>query len=353
MLIKNFRGEDFINREKEIDFFLNYFQTNPKRVLWVYGPKSTGKTTLIEYVLENNLDSKKYNIKYLNFRRTLISTLDNFIESFIEEKDEEDDKQTELNRKYNLFGLFKLEAKTIKKIKENRKNLFNYLLEEFSKEKRKNIFIIDEIQTLQDIYLNGDKQLLSEFLNFCVALTKETHLSHVVILTSNTIFLNEVYNNAKMKVTSDFKLIEHLPYPEIKTWLMAESLGFGPKEVELIYDYLGGSVAHIKKLIDFRSEYNSLNEQLEEMAEIAKSEIEFSFKELRKKDKENLIDPFKDIAKDILKNGYSKRSTKEHDETVEFFCEKEILFYDPVKNITTANSRIYIKALEKIIQEIT
>jgi len=207
-VIKQFRGEEFVDREKEINFFLGYFKTNPKRVMWVYGPKSTGKTTLIEYILEKRLDPKAYNIKYLNFRRTLISSFDNFVESFIEEKDI-DESQTELNRNYNLFGLFKLEAKTLKNIKENRKNLFNYLIEELSKEKRKNIFIVDEIQSLQDIYMNGNKKLLNEFLNFCVALTKETHLSHVLILTSNTIFLNLIYNNAKMKATSDFKFIDH------------------------------------------------------------------------------------------------------------------------------------------------
>ncbi len=47
--------------------------------------------------------------------------------------------------------------------------------------------VIDEIQSLEDVYGNGEKELLKEFLNFCVALTKETHLSHVIMLSSNTI----------------------------------------------------------------------------------------------------------------------------------------------------------------------
>lgn len=74
------------------------------------------------------------------------------------------------------------------------------------------------------------------------------------------------------------------------------------------------------------SEYNSLKEQLEEKAEIAKNEIKFSFRELRKKDKECLMDPFKEIAKDILKYGYSKKATKEHDESIEFFVKKRYCF---------------------------
>ena len=265
--------------------------------MWVYGPKSAGKTTLIEYILEKKLESEKFNIKYLNFRRTLIGSFDNFIESFIEEKDE-DEEQTELSRNYNLFGLFKLEAKTLKKIKENRKNIFNYLMESFQKEQRKNIFIIDEIQTLQDIYINGDKKLLNEFLNFCIALTKETHLSHVLILTSNTLFLNRIYSNAKMKTTSDFKLIDHLPYNEIEFWL-TNILGFSKTDTEQIYDYLGGNVAHIKKLIDFKDEYDSLQKQLDEMAEIATNEIIFE-KNRNLTNREFKL--FLEIAKTIIKN---------------------------------------------------
>ncbi|MDQ7033031.1 MAG: ATP-binding protein [Desulfonauticus sp.] len=348
MLIKEFRGVDFVNREKEIQFFLNYFKQKPERVMWVYGPKSTGKTTLIEYIIENYLlEDKHYNIKYINFRRVLISSFDNFIDSILEEQD--DEIQTELNRNYNFFGLFRLEAKTLKKIKENKKNLFNYLLEEFRKEKGKNIFIIDEIQSLQDIYINGNKKLLSEFLNFCVALTKETHLSHVLILTSNTIFLNEIYNNAKMKVTSDFELIDHLTYEDIKEWLISRNLGFSLEDIDLIYDYLGGSVAHIKKLIDYRFRYNSLKDQLEEMLKIAENEILFTFREARKLDKDYLIDGLKNIIKDIIKQGYSDRDSKKDEEAIDFFCEKEILFFDPVKNITIANNRIYEKAFERIL----
>ena len=345
MTIKSFRGDDFINRDEEIKFFLNYFKTNPKRVLWVYGPKSTGKTTLIEYILENELNNKEYNIKYINFRGLLIGNFDNFIDSFLEEKD--DETQTELNRNYNLFGLFKLEAKTLKKIKENKKNLFNYLIEEFQKEKRKNIFVIDEIQSLQDIYINGDKRLLSEFLNFCIRLTKETHLSHIVILTSNTIFLNEIYNNAKMKVTSSFKLINHLSYKEIETWLTT-NYQFSIINSQLIYEYFGGSVAHIKKLIDEYEEYNSLEEYLKEMVEIAKNEIKLFFEQqkISKEEREKFLFVAKKIVED---EKFINGDYEGYLEVVSKFAEVEILFFDPLKNITTANSKIYIKAFEQLV----
>jgi len=351
MAIKKFRGVDFINREKECEFFLNYFKNKPERVMWVYGPKSTGKTTLIEYILENELNSKEYWIKYLNLRGQMVSTYENFIYSFFDELDEDEDIQTELNRNYDI-KIFKLEAKTIKKIKEHKKNLFVELINELQKIKKKKILIIDEIQTLQYIYMNGGKLLLNEFLNFCVRLTKETHLSHVLILTSNTIFLTQIYNNAKMKGTSDFKLIDHLPYGEIEAWLISKDLGFRVEDVKLIYDYLGGSVALIKKLIDFRKEYNSLKEQLEEMAEIAKNEIIFEKnRDLTNKE----FEIFLQLAKIIVKNGSfifdenDEEKRKDLKKIIHRFCDVEILFFDPIKNRVTANSRIYVKAFERIL----
>ena len=76
---KLFRNYPFIDREEEIKFLKEFFEDKPSRILFLYGPKSTGKTTLIEYVIENELfedfklfKSQKYNVKYINFRRKLI-----------------------------------------------------------------------------------------------------------------------------------------------------------------------------------------------------------------------------------------------------------------------------------------
>lgn len=72
----------------------------------LYGPKSCGKTTLIEYVMENELfeyfklfKSTKYNVKYINFRGKAISNYESFINSFVmnEFKDKKD-----INISFNL-----------------------------------------------------------------------------------------------------------------------------------------------------------------------------------------------------------------------------------------------------------
>ena len=63
------------------------------------------------------------------------------------------------------------------------------------------------------------------------------------------------------------------------------------------------------------------------------------------------IDKFNFVAKQILKDGYFDNTKhKGYLELVSRFTETEILFYDPVKNRTTANSQVYVKALAKIIE---
>ena len=84
-----FRGVRFIDREGDIKFLLKWFHTIPNLILWLYGPKSSGKTTLIEYVIEEELlgDSKalsssglmsNFGVHYMNLRRYLISNYANF-----------------------------------------------------------------------------------------------------------------------------------------------------------------------------------------------------------------------------------------------------------------------------------
>jgi len=55
-----------------------------------------------------------------------------------------------------------------------------------------------------------------------------------------------------------------------------------------------------------------------------------------------------------MDNGYynlDKTNEEELEEaypTIEVFCEKEILFFDPQTGLITPNSRIYLKAMENL-----
>jgi len=357
---KLFRNYPFIDREDEIKFFKDYFEKDPDRILFVYGPKSTGKTTLIEYVINELIDDKKffksskYNIKYLNFRRKLIANYNTFLDSIIRKRDEE--VEAELSYELNL-GVFRLSPKLYSKAKEKEEDIFDLLIDEFKKSNKKNIFIIDEIQVLEDIYINGNRELLKEFLNFCVSLTKETHLSYVVILTKNTIFLNRIYNDSKLKETSEFKLISH-PKENIAVKLLKD-LGYDNEKIKLILEYYGTiftRLINIYQKVKPKEDIKRLKDYLEEEKLDAYMQINDLFVRNKKYNlPDNVDEIFREIAKDIVKKG--KYILKEKDlntqkrvyPVIEVFCEKEILFFDPKTGIITPNSRIYLKALECFI----
>ena len=54
----------FINRSKELQYLYEWVSEDPDRILFVYGPKSSGKTTLMNKFIENHLTNKYFNIKH-------------------------------------------------------------------------------------------------------------------------------------------------------------------------------------------------------------------------------------------------------------------------------------------------
>jgi AAA+ ATPase superfamily predicted ATPase len=348
----------FIDREEEIEFFVDWFREAPQRILFVYGPKSSGKTTVIEYVVEKRLLTEKewwvkgkYWVKYLNLRRKIITSYNSFLEALI--VPEEIYKETvETNVKLSL-GLISIDSRKIADIYERKRNLFDVLTDEIAKEQDKGktaILIIDELQKLRDIYINGERELLKEFLNFCVSLTKETHLCHVVILTSNTVFIEKLYNDAKMKKTSLFYKIAHLSKEKIEEWLKLE--GFNEKDAEIIWDYLGGCIADILRVFSIRKNgKKDLKEFLEEQKWLAYTDIDEYLAEFSEKETEFLLK----VAKEIVEKGYFSISGLKIDKRklLQKWAEKEILFYDPLELKVTGNSRIYEKGMELLLERYT
>jgi AAA+ ATPase superfamily predicted ATPase len=211
------------------------------------------------------------------------------------------------------------------------------------------ILIIDEIQKLRDVYIengNGERELLKEFLNFCIRLTKETHFCHVVIVTSNTVFIERLYNDAEMKKTSVFYKVGHLGKEEIEEWLKEE--GFSKGEIEFVWDYLGGCIADTLRVIEIRKAGKDLKEHLEREKWLAYTEIDEFLSEFKNEE----VEYFKEVAREIVKKGYYsiEGMKKNKREFLQKWAEKEILFYDPLELKVTGNSRIYEKGLELLLE---
>ena len=225
----------FYDREKDVEYFKKYFLLEPNSILFVYGPKSSGKSTVIRRVIKE-MENSDVIFFYYNLREYATPTKEEFLEIFFEKSKSSVVKNTYiLDLKVFKFGMEKTKDLTnirlndvFKEIKES----INYVV----KEGKRPVLIIDELQKLRNIYFNGGKNLLNELLNFFVSLTKMEHLCHVVCLTSDTLFIEEIYQNSTLKNTSEYYLIDWLDNEAVKNILKEE--GFDSKEIEFASKYV-------------------------------------------------------------------------------------------------------------------
>ncbi|KPA11121.1 ATPase, partial [Candidatus Magnetomorum sp. HK-1] len=138
----------FINREKELTHLNHWINSEPGDILFIYGPKSSGKTTLLIKFIETYLHKQTFNIKLFNLRKILITNYLDFIQAFFETDYSKSTKDVKKKREYNL-KLFKL-SKEVKRSLEN-KTLDPFIVMEkelikLSNKGKRPVIIIDELQ---------------------------------------------------------------------------------------------------------------------------------------------------------------------------------------------------------------
>lgn len=248
----------FINREQELNFLRNFIQDIPNRLLFIFGPKSSGKTTLLFKFIEEIEKNPKYDLMFFNLRKMLIVNYSEFIRVFFSATD--DSPAGESKRKYEYdLKVFKLSYESIEKIEKKEYDPFIVMAKELQKIKMKGkvpIIIIDELQALSDIYFNGQRELLNELFNFFVAMTKESHLCHVIISSSDGYFIERIYSDSKLHKTSSFFEVDYLEKEDIFYWLnnLEKESGIRDyilteKQIEIAWHYFGGSVWEISELL--------------------------------------------------------------------------------------------------------
>ncbi len=208
----------FINREREMAFLESWISAKPESILFLYGPKSSGKTTLLYRFIDTHLNSKHYDIKHFNLREMLLVNYQSFLQAFFERKISEQVKEL---RQY-ARNVFKMSVETIKGLEKRELDPFVVMKRELVKLVKKGkrpVIIIDELQALDDIYFNGQRELLKELFNFFVAMTKESHLCHIIIASSDGYFIDRIYTDSKLKKTSELMAIDYLEQDAVMDWL--------------------------------------------------------------------------------------------------------------------------------------
>jgi hypothetical protein len=270
----------FINRDSELSFLLNWISRQPESILFLFGPKSSGKTTLINKFIEKKINYNYYDIKYLNLRKIFIANYKNFLHAFFAVDNSNTKKNLKKKKEYNL-KVFKLTTEVLTALEKKIIDPFVVMekeLENLANKQIMPIIIIDELQVLEGIYMNGQKELIKELFNFFVAMTKESHLCHIIISSSDGFFIDRVYNDSKLTKTSEFLEIDYLSQKDVEYWLShlekeskIENLSLSKNQINMIWNYFGGSVWEINNflsvLMDNAVENIVTNQSIQEEAE--------------------------------------------------------------------------------------
>ena len=326
----------FINREKEMTELRNYLESKPNSILFLYGPKSSGKTTLMYRLFEQIKTEKKYEINFLNLRKIFLTSYDDFIDAFFKSSNSGNGLKTGTRRQYSLFGLFKLDAFTEKMLKKRQEDPFLVMEREFQRLLKKGIqpvIIIDEFHKLDGLYLpDKQKRLMVELMNFFVAMTKESHLCHVIIASSDAFFIEQVYVDSKLRKTSKFMKLDYLEKKDVFAWLRnvqkhnkVQEYTLDEKQIEIIWNIVGGSAWEIHSILEDLFQYP---------LDIIVSKI--------KREKAAMIADwtFNDEARTSLLRHFNKQSVRKLAELAGTSkdllgqaVKENILYYDPVNGI--------------------
>ena len=251
----------FINRNREMAELSSYLESRPNAILFLHGPKSSGKTTLMYRLFEQIKQENAYEINFLNLREVFLTSYDDFIDAFFKSAEQGNGVKTGTRRQYSLFGMFKLDAFTERMLKKKKEDPFLVMEREFQRLQKKNIHpvvIIDEFHKLDGLYLpDKQKRLMVELMNFFVAMTKESHLCHVIIASSDAFFIEQVYVDSKLRKTSKFMKLDYLEREDVFTWLhdikkynKVREYTLRDEEIEKIWDTVGGSCWEIYSILE-------------------------------------------------------------------------------------------------------
>ncbi len=346
----------FINRESELSFLKGFLDERPESILFLHGPKSSGKTTLLYKFLEQTQKKQKLDIKLMDLRETFTDVYEDFLNAFFHVETGGEKKET-LGSNINI-GFFKIDTSIEKKILEKRADPFKVMKAEFMDlvgKGFKPVLIIDELQALDKIYLDNDKdrQLITALFNFFVAMTKQSHLAHIIIASSDGYFLNTVYNDSKLKKCSEFYKVDYLSKEDVMEWLSnletyskIKDYTLNREDAEKIWDVVGGSMWEIQHILSQLFDH-PIDAVLTDYDQKMLGMITYYIVQKERKKREKILKHF--VANDNL----WARDTNEKDlELLKDMVTNNILYFDPTQAVYYPQGRSYYRGIRLYFESI-
>ena len=350
----------FHDRERETDEIMKILDAEPSLITFIYGPINSGKTTLVSHLIKELPED--YAPFYVNLRGRFITEYEDFLNVLFEIDegggvDNVAEYAKSILKDLGAVSGIPIPMNLFERIfekKDKSKDMFRYIEQFFVEisKKRTPILIIDELQVIGD--LKVDDLLIYKLFNFFVRLTKELHLAHVFVMTSDSLFLEQVYTEAMLQGRSRYLLVDD--FDEDRTMEFLENYGFNKEERELAWHYCGGKPICLVELINAEEKEEKVGEligirtgQIEGLIEDAREfgyKIHYGEERIVLNDEHILRSLEKFRENDHIKASELSKSVKLG------LIKANILFLDPVKQIIKSQSRLDLLAIREVIKNV-
>ncbi|MHC1575661.1 MAG: ATP-binding protein [Candidatus Methanogasteraceae archaeon] len=351
---------EFHDRGREAKEIMDILGSEPSLITFVYGPINSGKTTLVNHLLGQLPD--EYVPFYVNLRGRFITGYEDFLNVLFEIDeggviDNVSEYAQSLIKDLKILSGIPIPLNLFEQIfekKDKSKDMFKYIerfFDEMSK-KRVPVLIIDELQVIGDLKIDG--LLIYKLFNFFIRLTKEKHLAHVFVVTSDSLFIEQVYSEAMLSGRSRHILVDDFDYATTMDFL--DKYGFSHEEEELAWEYCGGKPVYLMELINTRINDESIEKKVQKMFEVRKSQIRMVINELRliggeleyKGKKIEIVEErVIDALNSLLNTEYNSYEMVSIEEI--YLVKKNILFIDAVRGVLKPQSKLDLLAVREVV----
>ena len=341
---------EFHNREKEMKEIRAILDSRPTLITFIYGPINSGKTELINNLIKSLPETQK--VFYINLRGRFISNYDEFIKVLFDVEHEARYGRIKeflkpivnvLPESYHGIPIPKDMFLRLFKEKDV-EDAFVYIetvLRAFCESGHAPVLVIDELQVIGDLKVDG--LLIYKLFNFFIRLTKELHLCHVFAVTSDSLFIENVYSEAMLEGRCRYLLVDD--FDEATTAAFLEGHGFTDDEKVVAWNCCGGKPICLVELVNTEEDRKG---KAEEMLKIRKGQIEEIVYSLEARDKE-MFDAVMEVLSEFI--GKKKVGYKYISDEIKFLVGKNIIFADSVNKELRPQSRLNLLAVREVMKD--
>ncbi len=352
---------EFHDRVKETEEIQAILDSRPTLITFVYGPINSGKTELINNLMKSLPETQK--VFYINLRGRFISNYDEFIKVLFDVEHEARYGRIKeflkpivnvLPESYSGIPIPKDIFLRLFKEKDV-EDAFVYIetvLRAFCESGHAPVLVIDELQVIGDLKVDG--LLIYKLFNFFIRLTKELHLAHVFAVTSDSLFIENVYSEAMLEGRCRYRLVDD--FDEATTAAFLEGHGFTDDEKALAWKYCGGKPVYLLELI----RADNRGREIERLLRMRAGELKTFLKTLKelgdkitvKEERydisyENIVCALKMFLDEEEIDMWSIDEISKH-----YLVRNNILFLDLDRGILKPQSRLNLLAVREVIANV-